>query len=124
MERRSVLARQKSLDYSQSREAIKVIEKYCRKKYGTSTLIPTNSLPHEYDANVTPEGFPSFYAQQSLSQQQLPQSKYSSLQSPTINIERPQSLFFTTPETTYNNGLHTPVTVAEIFNPFIKDEIK
>ena len=122
MVQRNVLVRQKSLDLTQSRTAMKVLEKYCRKKYRHSTLF-TDTQP-EYDQEMTPEPLSPFGAPSVASQFPFTSGTYnrfSHLPSPTV--ERPQSLFFASADTDGKSAV-SPRTVSDLFNPPIKEEIK
>lgn len=125
MEKRNVLTRQKSLDFSQSKSAMKVLEKYCRKKYRNSTLILGENLPPDLDSALTPEPLSPSISQNMSPQFPLP-SRYPSVQSPGPlgAAERPQSLFFSNQEANSNKAGLTPRVVSEFLEPPIKEEIK
>lgn len=121
MVKRGVLTRQKSLDAT-NKDAIKLIEKYCRKKYHNSTLFLGSSLPHELESTsfaVTPEpGFlsePNTAIPTTFSTNRFPQAS-----SQFFPDQRKASGQYQSFESRHT----TPFTVSELFLPPIKDEIK
>lgn len=129
MVQRNILMRQKSLDTTQSKTAMKVLEKYCRKKYRHSTLVS-----EDFEQHLTPEPLSPFIPSSTTSQFGFNSSsqvagsaagynRFSHLSSPTV--ERPQSLFFSETGSKTASGAHqSPRIVSELFDQPIKEEIK
>lgn len=118
---RSPLMRQQSLDFSQSKSAMKVLEKYCRKKYRYSSAIlgGSPSFNHESDLGLTPELLSPSHFQTTTPQL----STFSSIVQPsTFYPDRPQTLFFKSQDA--SETVLTPRAVSEFLEPPIKEEIK